>query len=138
MATNSSDSVSSGVFFHLRDNRLLHLLAIFPQNFNLAECYYEIHDTKWSPTISCFKQWKLELEEIRVPVTVITDYKNLQYSITTKKLTRPQACWAKFLSKFNFVIFYIPNKENQKADLLTRRKNNFLFNNNNDYQQYLL
>ena len=37
----------------------------------------------------------------------------------TKKLLRWQACWAEFLSRFNFVIFYTPDRENRKIDSLT-------------------
>ena len=43
--------------------------------------------------------------------------------MTTKKLSRRQARWAKFLSGFNFVISYTPGRENRKADSLTRRLN---------------
>ena len=36
--------------------------------------------------------------------------------MATKKLSRWQACWAEFLSGFNFVIFYTLDRENGKAD----------------------
>ncbi len=58
--------------------------------------------------------------------------------MTTKKLTRCHACWAKFLSEFNFDISYTPGKENQKADLLTRHSNNLSSDDNVNRQQYLL
>ena len=38
--------------------------------------------------------------------------------MTTKKQLRRQACLAKFLSGFDFVIFYTLNKENRKTKLL--------------------
>ena len=53
--------------------------------------------------------------------------------MTTKKLTRRQVCWAEFLSGFNFVISYIPGKENQKADLLTYCPNDLPSDDNNDW-----
>ena len=65
-------------------------------------------------------------------IKVITDYKNLKYFITTKKITKRQARWAEFLSGFNFVIFYTPGKKNRKADLLTRCPNNLPSSENND------
>ena len=58
--------------------------------------------------------------------------------MTTKKLTRRQACWAEFLSGFNFLISYILGKENQKADSLTRRPNDLPSDDNDDWQQHLL
>ena len=36
----------------------------------------------------------------------------------TKKLLRRQAHWAKFLSGFNFILFYTPDRENRKAKSL--------------------
>ena len=58
-----------------------------------------------------------------MPVKVLTNHKNLEYFITTKKLTPRQARWAEFLSKFNFVVTYQTGKKNDKADALTRRPN---------------
>lgn len=67
-------------------------------------------------------------------IKVITDYKSLKYFITTKKLTRRQTCWAKFLSGFNFVISYTLGKNNGKADALICWPNDSLANNYNDWQ----
>ena len=58
--------------------------------------------------------------------------------MTTKKLTRRQACWVEFLLRFNFVIFYITDKENQKADLPIRHLNDLPSDDNNDWQQHSL
>ena len=66
-------------------------------------------------------------------IKVIIKYKNLEFFLTTNKLTRRQAYCAEFLFDFNFVIYYIPGKENQKADSLIYWPKNFSFDNNNDY-----
>ena len=58
--------------------------------------------------------------------------------MTTKKLIRRQARRAELLSGFNFIIFYTPDKENQKTDLLIRYPNNLLLSKNNDRQQHQL
>lgn len=42
----------------------------------------------------------------------------------TEKLVRWQAYWVEFLSRFKFVIFYIPGRENKKANLFTCQPNN--------------
>jgi hypothetical protein len=41
--------------------------------------------------------------------------------MTTKELNCCQACWAEFLSEFNFKIMYRPGKQGEKPDILTRR-----------------
>ena len=52
--------------------------------------------------------------------------------MTTKKPTRRQAHWAKFLFRFNFVISYTLDKDNTKTNALTRQLNDsFLDDYNN-------
>ena len=121
--TDSSDYLSSGVFSQLGKDGLLHPVAFFSKNLNLAECNYEIYDKELLAIIRCFEQWRPELEATGIPIKVITDHKSLEYFMTTKKLSRRQARWAEFLSGFNFVISYTPGRENGKANLLTRRPN---------------
>ena len=41
--------------------------------------------------------------------------------MSTKLLSRRQACWSEFLSRFNFKIVYRPGKASAKLDALTRR-----------------
>ena len=52
-------------------------------------------------------------------IKITTDHISLEYFMTTKKLTRYQVYWVKFLSKFNFIISYIAGKDNAKAYALT-------------------
>ena len=54
-----------------------------------------------------------------VLIKIITDHKNLEYFMIIKKLSRQQAYWAEFLSRFNFIISYTLNRKNRKANLLT-------------------
>jgi hypothetical protein len=46
--------------------------------------------------------------------------------MTTQKLTERQIQWSLTLSKFNFVIQYIPGKENVRADALSRQDQDIL------------
>jgi hypothetical protein len=52
---------------------------------------------------------------------VISDYKALEYFMTTKTLTARQARWAEVLSNFDFKIIYKPGSSN-KADPLSRQE----------------
>lgn len=71
--------------------------------------------------IKSFEEWRSILEGARLPIKILTDYRNLQYFISTKQLSRRQAHWSEFLSRFNFVIQYRPGKLGAKLDTLTRR-----------------
>ena len=50
---------------------------------------------------------------------MITDYKALEYFMSSKLLSARQARWAEILSRYNFKISYKPGKLN-KADPLTQ------------------
>lgn len=60
-----------------------------------------------------------------MPIKRIIDHEDLKYYMITRKATKCQAHWVEFLSKFNFVISYLSDKENQKADFLTYYSNDF-------------
>lgn len=84
------------------------------------------------------KQWKLEVKNTKIPIKVITNYKSLQYFMSIKKLTKRQVCQAEFLSGFNFVIFYILGKGNDKVNAIIYQPHHSLTNNYDNWQQYLL
>lgn len=59
-----------------------------------------------------------------MPIQVLTEHKDLEYFMTTKKLTPRQVRWAEFLSEFNFVISYQSGKKNNKTNALTCKPGN--------------
>ena len=71
--------------------------------------------------VCCFEEWRPELEGSAFPISVISDHKNLEYFSSTKQLSRRQARWSEFLSRFDFKIVYRPGKAGGKPDALTRR-----------------
>lgn len=89
---NSSNDISSRVFFQLGDNGLLHSITFFSKNLNPTKCNYMIYDKKLLAIMRCFEQQKSKLDRTGVPVNVITDYQSPKYFMITKKLIRDQAC----------------------------------------------
>ena len=64
------------------------------------------------------------LEETGLPIKILTNYRNLQYFMSIKQLSRCQAHWNEFLSRINFVIQYRPGTLGAKPDALTRKSRN--------------
>jgi Integrase zinc binding domain len=54
-------------------------------------------------------------------IDVVMDHKNLEYFCTTRILSRRQAWWSTFLSRFNVVIRFRPGRLGTKPDALTCR-----------------
>ena len=134
--TNSSDYINAGMLSQLDDEGVLHLVAYFFRKMAPAECNYEIYDKELLVIIRCFEEWRSELEGTGLPVKVFTDHKDLEYFMSTKKLTPRQVRWAEFLSEFNFVISYQSGKKNDKADALTRKPNKQLTDDENKRRKH--
>ena len=62
----------------------------------------------------------MEVESAPHLVRVQSDYKNLEYFMSTKLLSRRPAHWSEFLFRFNFRILYQPGKASGKPDAVTR------------------
>ena len=123
--SDSSDCVTEGVLSQPDSQGVLHPVAYFSTRMAPAECNYDIYDKELLAIIRAFEEWRPELEGAAEQVQVITDHKNLEYFMTTKQLSRRQARWSEFLSRFNFAIQYRPGKLNSRADALTRRSADF-------------
>jgi len=51
-------------------------------------------------------------------VLVLSDYKNLEYFVTTKQLTCHQVHWLEYLSGFYYLIHYTPGQLGTNPDAL--------------------
>jgi hypothetical protein len=119
--TDASDYVSAGILSQYDDEVMLHPVAFFSKKHTPAECNYKIYDKELMPIVRAFEEWRPKLEGALHPIQVLSDYKNLEYFMSTKLLNRRQTCWAKNLSHFDFKIVYRPGKAGGKPDTLTHR-----------------
>lgn len=121
LETDASDYVAAGILSQVGIDGVLHPVAYFSTKHNPAECNYEIYDKELGAIVNAFELWRAELQGSRFPIQVVTDHKNLEYFMSTKNLSRRQARWSEYLSRFEFVIKYRPGSQGQKPDSLTRR-----------------
>jgi transposase InsO family protein len=117
--TDASDFVTAGVLSQPHDG-ILRPIAFFSRKMSPAEINYEVYDKEMLAIINAFENWRPELVGTEQPVKVLSDHKNLEYFMTTKRLNRRQARWAELLADYNFRIQYRPGKENIPADTLSR------------------
>jgi hypothetical protein len=134
--SDSFDFVSAEVLSQMRKNDELHSMTFFSKNLASIECNYEIYDKKLLTIVRCFEQWRSELlfTEFDVSIKMLTNHKNLKYFMITKQLNRRQSKWAQFLANFHFVITYLFEKSNEKADSLIERIED-VFDKKNDRQK---
>jgi len=119
--TDASNDTVVGVLSQHDKKGVLYPVTFFSTKMSPAERNYDIYDKELLLIIRAFKDWRAELEGIEEPVQVLSNHKNLEWFMTTKMLSRRQARWSEFLSRYNFKIEYRPGMLNKRADALTRR-----------------
>ena len=123
---DASDYISAEILSQRDKEGVLHPVAFFSKKHSPAKCNYEIYNKKLIIIVRCFEEWRAELEESLHIIEVLSDHKNLEYFMTTKLLSRRQARWSEFLSRFNFRIIYRTGKVLTKPDALIRRLRDLL------------
>ncbi|KAJ9516842.1 hypothetical protein QJQ45_027257 [Haematococcus lacustris] len=92
-------------------------LAYLSKKLSSAERNYTTGEQELLALITACKEWRCYLEG--VPFTLFTDHKPLTALPTQKVLSRRQARWMEFLSRFTFDLQYLPGDANP-ADPLSR------------------
>jgi len=87
--------------------------------------------------IQCLKELNTELRSVS-SFQIHTDYKNLKYFITVKKLTEWQMRWFLILSQYNFFILYLSENQNERANALSRYKQDMLTGLSDDRVQHCM
>jgi len=66
-------------------------VTFISKSLNAIEQNYEIHNKEMLAVIRCLEAWRHYLEGEKLKFKIWTDYKNLQYFITSQKLNQRQA-----------------------------------------------
>ena len=98
-----------------------HPVAYYSKSLSLVERNYEIHDKELLAIIRALEEWRHFLEGAQHPVEIWSDHKNLEYFRTARKLSRRQARWSLYLSRFDFTLHHRPGRSMGKPDALSRR-----------------
>ena len=97
-------------------------VAYFSKKLTPAECNYEIHDKELLAIVRGMEEWRGELIGLTQPFVVLSDHKNLQYFMTSRRLSERQVRWSQTLSQFDFRLKFRAGKNSQRPDALSRRE----------------
>jgi hypothetical protein len=103
------------------EDGLWHPVAYYSKSMNDAERNYEIYDKELLAVIRALEEWRHYIQGATHPVEIWTDHKNLEYFMTSQKLTQRQARWSLLLAEYEFTLNHHPGVQNDKADRLSRR-----------------
>lgn len=93
-------------------------VAFFSSKFTLAERNYTTTEQEMLGLIKALREWRCYLEGCR-GLTLVTDHNPLTFFAGQTVLSRRQARWAEFLSRFAYTVRYRPGASNP-ADALSR------------------
>lgn len=117
---DASNFATGGVLSQKCDDGLWRPVAYRSETMTPAERNYEIYDKEFLAIIRALEDWRHFLEGLPNEFTVISDHKNWEYWTRAQNLTRRQARWSLWLSRFNLTITHRPGKTMGKADAMTR------------------
>ena len=97
-------------------------IAYFSKKLSPAECNYDIHDKELLVIVRCLEEWRGELVGLTQPFVILSDHRNLQYFMTSRKLSERQVRWSQVLSQFDFRLKFRAGEDSQRPDALSRRE----------------
>ena len=103
-----------------------------------AERNYEIYDKEMLAIIRALEDWRHFLEGLPKPFDIASDHQNLQYWWTAQDLSRRQACWSLYLSRFDFRLIHKPGVTNTQANSLSRIPSHLVTDANDNHAQTVL
>jgi hypothetical protein len=120
LEVDASGFATGGVLLQQLDDELWHPVAFRSESMVEAERNYEIYDKEMLAVIRALEDWRHYLEGLSTPFTIVTDHRNLEYWKSAQNLTRRQARWSLYLSRFDFHLTHKPGTAITQADPLSR------------------
>src|SRR5258706_2752914 len=119
--TDVSDHAIAGILSVTTKDNEIRPVAFFSHSLQGAEKNYDTHDKELLAIFEAFKNWRHFLEGSAEVIDTVTDHKNLEYFMSSKKLSHCQGRWAEFLMQFNMKVQFRPGRLGSKPDALTCR-----------------
>jgi hypothetical protein len=98
----------------------LHPIAYYSATFTPTEQNYDIYEQELLAVMKALSHWQPYLGWTTKPFVILTDHANLQYWKASRDLNQRTARWHADLQEYNYLVKYIPGKENTLADILSR------------------
>ena len=136
LETDASGFATGAVLMQEHEGNL-YPVEFYSLSLDQAQRNYSTPDQELLAIILALMNWRHLLKGARHPIRIRTDNQALKYFMTNRTLSRRQARWSEYLSRFDFTIEHIPGTKN-RADALSRRPDYFPLEADNTDQVLLL
>ncbi len=109
-----------------------HLVAYFLETLSEAERNYDVYDRELLAIVKSLRHWRVYLAGAPHQIVIHTDHANLLYWKELRKISRRVAREFQELSEYNFILKHIAGMKNARADVLSRRSDYNMGNEDND------
>src|SRR5260370_18828724 len=117
--TDASDQAIAAILLVTPPDTEIHPVAFSSQSLQGTKCNYDTHNKELLAIYQAYINWQHYLEGSINIIDMVTNHKNLEYFMTTKKLTQRQVHWSEYLSQFNAKIWFRLGRLGTKPDALT-------------------
>src|SRR6266478_2863535 len=93
--TDASDQAIAAILLVTTLDTKIHPVAFSSRSLWGSEQNYDMHNKELLVIYQAYKSWCQYLEGSAKVIDTVTDHKNLEYFMTTKKLTQRQVRWSK-------------------------------------------
>ena len=109
-------------------------IAFLSRTIQPAERNYEIYNKELLAIMEALAKWRQYLLDAMEPFEIWMDHENLKYFREPYKLNGQQARWYLKLQDYDFILQHILEKTNTKADILSRKNQANMKEDNKDVQ----
>ena len=121
LESDASEFATGAVLSMLKEDKW-HPVTYNSHSMSPEERNYPIADKDMLSVICATEVWRHYLEGAKYEFEVWNNHANLQWFMKRQDLNRRQACWAQWLSRFNFKWVHKPGASMAKADALSQRE----------------
>jgi len=113
-------------------------VAYMSHSMTLPERNYPIHDKEMLAIIKATEAWRHYLEATPYAFEIYTDHHNLTYFTKSQNLSKHQARWQMWMTRFNYSLIYKKGTQMHVADPLSRRSDYYVSSSEDNKDQTLL
>ncbi|KIM51526.1 hypothetical protein SCLCIDRAFT_33384 [Scleroderma citrinum Foug A] len=138
LETNASEFAVGGVISVKCDDGEFRPVAYMSHSMTPPKRNYPIHDKEMLAIIKATEAWRHYLEATPYAFEIHTDHNNLLYFTKSQNLSKRQARWQQWMTRFSYQLIYKKGSQMHVADPLSRRSDHYVSSGDDNKDQVLL
>src|SRR5579863_7951642 len=126
LETDASEFAVGGVISVKCDDSEFRPVAYMSHSMTPPERNYPIHDKEMLAIIKATEAWRHYLEATPYAFEIHTDHNNLLYFTKSQNLSKQQARWQQWMTRFSYQLIYTKGSQMHVADPLSRRSDHYV------------